>query len=476
MSKPKTLTQNRYQSHNQQSATDKASIIIFMSTVYVIGHVNPDTDSIASAIGYAWLLRERDGTNAIAARAGALNPQTTWALERLNLEPPHLLTDASPRFSAVTRRLNSVPPDMPLKEAWAIATRTGGVVPVVDEDNRPYGLITGLSLFNFLSRQVGPHPRQQEKTIAELFDVACHEVCDTGAPRFQANTRIRDVLNRILREEFNDFLVVDENGLYVGVCRQRDVLSPPRLRVVLVDHNEARQAINALEEAELLEILDHHRLGNPSTHIPIRFNVDVVGSTSTLVSEKIEEAGLMAPPEVAGILLAGLLSDTLILRSPTVTDRDRQAADRLGRWAFVRNSPLYGESVQSFGNALLSAGAGLSTRDPNQIVNSDMKVYEAGGMRFSVSQVEVTDLLQLDEHLSALQTALKHLRESRGLDFSMLMVTDVVRGSSRLLIENPPSILADLPYPLKQDNTRLAEGVVSRKKQLLPTVLGMLES
>ncbi|GAB4536899.1 MAG: putative manganese-dependent inorganic diphosphatase [Anaerolineales bacterium] len=447
-----------------------------MSTIYVIGHVNPDTDSIAAAIGYAWLLRERDGTDAVAARAGALNPQTTWVLERLELEAPYLLTDASPRFSAVTRRLNSVPPEMPLKEAWAIATRTDGVVPVVNEDGRPYGLITGLSLFNFLSRQVGPHPRQQEKKIAEIFDVPSHEVCNTGAPRFPANTRIRDVLNRILREEFNDFLVVDEQGMYVGVCRQRDVLNPPRLRIVLVDHNEARQAVSALDEAELLEILDHHRLGNPSTHTPIRFNVDVVGSTSTLVSEKIEEAGLMAPPGIAGVLLAGLLSDTLILSSPTTTDRDRQAAERLARWAFVRNAPLHGESIRTFGEALLRAGAGLSRRDPEQIVGSDMKVYEAGGQRFSVSQVEVTDLLQLDEHLAALQSALQHLRESQGLDFAMLMVTDVVRGSSRLLLENSPSVLDDLPYPLQSDGTRLAEGIVSRKKQLLPTVLSMLEA
>ncbi len=446
-----------------------------MSAIYVIGHVNPDTDSIASAIGYAWLLHERDGVDAIAARAGALNPQTTWVLEHLGIPAPYLLTDASPRFAVVTRRLNSVPPDMPLKDAWAIATRTRGIVPVVNEDGTPYGLITGLSLFNFLSKQVGPHPRQQEKKIAEVFDVPSHEVCNTSVPRFQVNARIRDALNRILREEHNDFLVVDENGLYVGVCRQRDALNPPRLRIILVDHNEARQAINALEEAELIEILDHHRLGNPSTRVPIRFTVDVVGSTSTLVSEKIEESGLMAPPQVAGVLLAGLLSDTLILSSPTTTERDRQAAERLARWGFVRGGPLHGQSIRAFGEMVLRAGAGLSTREPDQIVGSDMKVYEAGGMRFSVSQVEVTDLLQLDEHLDALQIALGRLREGHGLDFSMLMVTDVVRGSSRLLLDNPPSALEELPYPIQPDGTLLAEGIVSRKKQLLPTVLSMLE-
>jgi manganese-dependent inorganic pyrophosphatase len=115
---------------------------------YVVGHVNPDTDSIASALGYAWLLQERDGTEAIAARAGAINPQTTWVLNRLEMKPPQLLTDASPRFESVTRRLDTASPDSPLQEAWAIANRTGGVAPVVNPDGTPYGLITGLTLLS----------------------------------------------------------------------------------------------------------------------------------------------------------------------------------------------------------------------------------------------------------------------------------------------------------------------------------------
>lgn len=446
-----------------------------MSRLYVIGHVNPDTDSIAAAMGYAWLLRERDGEDAVAARAGALGPQTTWVLKRLELEPPLLLTDASPRFEAVTSRLNTTRPDMPLTEAWAIASRTGGVAPVVEDDGKPFGLITGLSLFTFFGKMVGPHPKQQEIKIAEILHSPCQQACDTRVPRFQVNTRIRDVINRILREEHNEFLVVDENGLYIGVARQRDVLNPPRLRIVLVDHNEPRQSINAVEEAELVEILDHHRLGNSSTHVPIRFTVDVVGSTSTLVSEKIEEAGLSAPPDLAGLLLAGLLSDTLTLTSPTTTPRDEIAADRLARWAFVRGGPLFSETVQSYGEQLLRAGAGLEAREPADIVSSDLKTYDAGGFRFAVAQVEVTNLIQMDDNLKALQKALGGLRESRGLDFAMLMVTDVVRNSSRLLLNNPPAVLDDLPYPKRNDGTLMAEGIVSRKKQLLPTILGMLE-
>jgi len=446
-----------------------------MSSIYVIGHVNPDTDSIASAMGYAWLLHERDGSETVAARAGAINPQTAWILRRLGMEPPLLLNDASPRFESVARRLDTTTPEHPLSEAWAIANRTWGVAPVVQENGFPYGLVTGPSLFGFLSQMVGAHPQRQEMRLADILEVPTAQACNTRVPHFKQSGRIRDSLNRILREEGDDFLVVDEEGIYVGVCRQRDVLNPPRLKVILVDHNEARQALGALEEAELLEILDHHRLGNPSTHIPIRFSVDVVGSTSTLVSERIESAGLSAPPALAGLLLAGLLSDTLILTSPTTTERDHKAAERLARWAFVKNGPLAGLDLQIYGQQVLQAGSGLSSRDPDEVVNTDMKLYEAGGFRFAIAQVEVTDLLQLEEHLKNLSEALHHLRERRGLDFAMLMVTDVVLGSSRLLLENPPGELNDLPYPSQTDGTRLAEGVVSRKKQLLPVVLGLLE-
>jgi manganese-dependent inorganic pyrophosphatase len=446
-----------------------------MSKTYVIGHVNPDTDSIASAMGYAWLLRQRDGVDTLAARAGALNPQSAWVLKQLKLEAPVLLTDASPRFESVMQRLDSIRPEAQLGMAWTLASRTGGVAPVVDEDGRPYGLINGLSLFKYFTEILGPRPG--DTTVREMMSAPCKDAANTSVPKFPANGHIRDFLNRILRDEVDDYWVVDENGHYLGITHQRDLLNPPRLQIILVDHNEPRQAIAALEEAELIEILDHHRLGNPHTHTPIRFTVDIVGSTSTLVSEQTAEAGLSMPPALAGALLAGLLSDTLILTSPTATPRDKEAAERLSRWAFVGGSPLRGETIESFGRAVLSAGAGLSNRKPEEIVSNDIKVYEAGGFRLAIAQAEVTDLMQLSEHLAPLTQALDELKDRRALDFAMLLITDIVGGSSRLIISsNAPPVLDDLPYPPLPDGTRDAPGVVSRKKQLLPAVLGLLES
>ena len=219
--------------------------INMQNKTYVIGHINPDTDSIAAAMGYAWLLGQRDGADTIAARAGALNPQSAWVLRQLKLDAPVLLTDASPRFESVMQRLDSIRPDAQLGMAWTLASRTGGIAPVVDEDGKPYGLINGYSLFKYFTETLGPRPG--DTTVREMMSAPCRDAANTSVPKFPANGHIRDFLNRILRDEVDDYWVIDENGLYLGITRQRDILNPPRLKIILVDHNEPRQAIAALE-------------------------------------------------------------------------------------------------------------------------------------------------------------------------------------------------------------------------------------
>jgi manganese-dependent inorganic pyrophosphatase len=247
------------------------------------------------------------------------------------------------------------------------------------------------------------------------------------------------------------------------------------MQLILVDHNEAQQAVSALEEADLIEILDHHRLGNPSTHAPIRFSIEPVGSTSTLVTERIIDAGLAAPAEIAGLLFAGIVSDTLNLISPTTTERDREALNRLARWSFSPSSKLKNDTVESFAQKLLEAGSGLSSRPPDEIVKGDLKTYIAGEYKFGIAQTEVSDLYELDKYLGPLMESLRKLCESQGYNFAVLMITDVVRGSSRLLLENPPLVLDDLPYRKYPDGTLIAKDIVSRKKQLVPTILSLIE-
>ena len=451
----------------------------YTGPIYVVGHRNPDTDSVTSAIGYAWLLRERDKLDAQAARAGQINPQTAFALRTFDVDLPPLLSDASPRFGSVTRAIEPLTPDRPLQEAWALLARTGRVAPVVDANRAPFGLVTGASVFNFLSAhavvKLGASPDALGQIpFGQVLATPCGDAVERDAPRFEASARIKDALPRLLRDERDTFWIVD-NGRYAGVCYKSDLLHPPRTRLILIDHNETGQMISGLDEAELLEVLDHHRLANPPTHMPIAFHVDPVGSSSTLVAERAMRSGLTVPRPIAGALLSGLLSDTLVLKSPTTTARDRVAAVQLATWAFPDQSDPY-KAMLDYGWQLLQAGAGLESRSTESIVSGDYKEYDSAGLRFGVAQVEVTDMLEIESRLDELRAALCAMEKNRGLNFAALMVTDIVGGTSRLLTCLDSHYLDGLPYPRRHDGTFEMPGIVSRKKQLIPAIFSALQA
>ena len=207
--------------------------------------------------------------------------------------------------------------------------------------------------------------------FGKLIAIPCGEACDMDVPRFALTDRISDHRERVMRTQRDDFWVVDGNGKYVGICTRADMLRPPRMKLVLVDHNEPAQAVNGLLEADLLEVLDHHRLGTINTTVPISFHVDAVGSCSTLVAERLHLAQLEPPPEIAGMLLAGVLSDTLVFKSPTTTARDHAAARWLAERAFGAEAE---RQTQRFGEALLRAGADVSNRSAQDMVQADLKL------------------------------------------------------------------------------------------------------
>lgn len=446
------------------------------STIYVVGHVNPDTDSIASAIGYAWLLKERDQLKVKPARAGVLNPQTSWLLEYLGIDLPVLLTDASPRFESVTRMIEATIPEKPLHVAWNIASKNGKIAPIVNPDGTPFGLVTCESLFHLMIKLVGADTTQHQIKVREILDLPCSQAADKKVQTFLLSARIKDYLKKILWAEANIFWIIDGDGKYAGIVHQKDLLNPPRLKIILVDHNESHQAVPSLDEAELIEIIDHHRLGNSSTITPIRFSVEPVGSTSTLVTERIMISGLTVPPQIAFLLMGGIISDTLNLTSPTTTTRDKDAVNFLTHFAFKENNSYDSKNLQSFAQKLLSSGTGLNTRSPKEIVTSDIKFYSEGNIKFAISQAEVTtNLYELTEYFQTLKKALIEIRLSKGLDFVGLMVTDIVRGSSIIILDNPPVILDDLPFSKTPEGAWYAEGLVSRKKQLIPIVLSLIK-
>jgi manganese-dependent inorganic pyrophosphatase len=437
--------------------------------VYVVGHKNPDTDAIASALGYAWLLKERDGINTVAARAGSINAQTRFALQKFGLSQPALLEDASPRFEQIVQQIEPLNPAQPLAEAWEFTARTNRVAPVLDIWRRPLGMVTGQSVFEYLSK----HLNMANEPFSELIRVPCGEACDRNVPRFYATDRISDHRDSVLRDQRDDYWVITRDGKYAGTCTRADMMKPPRVKLVLVDHNEAAQSVEGLVEAELLEVLDHHRLGTVNTAIPIAFHVDITGSTSTLVAERMRLARQTPPPGVAGMLLSGIVSDTLMFKSPTTTPRDKGSAIWLAWHAFGVDDAE--QLLQEYGESLLRAGADLSNRSAQDIVQADLKLFESGNVKFGVAQVEVTHYDAVLEREAEVGAALRALQEQKNLGFVALMITDIVQNNSLLICIGDMRHYERLPFSRKSDHVWDMPGVVSRKKQLLPLLLGMLQ-
>jgi len=445
-----------------------------MGVITVVGHRRPDLDSIAAALGVAALL-EAEGTSARAVRPGPLDGQSEWALERFGVAAPELVLDVAPSFGAVAESIPTATPATSLAETVERLGLGARVVPVVGADGRPLAVIdprAAIRMLGLAGAKVG-RPGSEE-AIREGALRAARGVLEggelAGVPLrlFGASERISDHRASIAREEADDFAVVGEGGRLLGIARRASILAPPRARLFLVDHNELAQAVPGAEEAEIVEVLDHHRLGNPPTAQPIPFVVDAVGSTATLVAERWAARDRHLPPPLAGVLLSALLSDTLAFRSPTTTARDRAIAARLAERAGVAD-------LAAFGDALVAAGAGLGKLTSDEVVGEDWKEFETRAGRLVVSQAEVRSMNELAGRTGELGDALERLRERRGAAMAALLLTDPVRGKSRLIARGEARLLSRLPYPHAEDGTYDAGDVVSRKKQLVPALLAALE-
>ncbi len=427
-------------------------------TTYVIGHQRPDTDAIASALGYAWYLTESgQGDNVVAARAGQPGEQAQFVLKRFEVASPILLPGVAPTFGHAAKEQMSVMPDAPLPAAMTRVAEGDRYVPVVGTDGKPIGVVTSLALARTYTTQMN---------VMQMLMQPCKNIAEPAVTYYDRD-RISDHRGALLRSENDDFIVISEDGQYVGVATRSRILSPPRARLVLVDHNELSQAVADAEEAEIIAVLDHHRLGNFSTAAPIPFVVEPVGSTCTLVAEKCRAANLMPPLGLAGMMLSGILSDTLVFRSPTVTDRDRDIALWLAGIAKL--------DAHEYGEELIRAAPGLAARSASEIIDTDRKEYEMGGAKVSVGQVEITGFQELPDRRDEILAGLHERKGREGLDFIGLMVTDVVTGRSRLLCDGEARILTALPFDRLSDHELDLEEMVSRKKQLIPTLTAVLD-
>lgn len=445
------------------------------TSILVVGHRNPDTDAIASAVGYAWVLNASGGDSYTAARTGKVNSQTAFALDHFGIEAPSFVADVWRRVGDLSEPLPSLRKGQTLLEACQLIAKIRRPAPVLDDQGRPFGLLSGADLFGNLADALGS---ASVMALARELERPIESALDAVGTVLHEDDHVRDVISGALRSIQDDFLVIDQAGKYIGLCRKTGLLAPPRRKIVMVDHNEPGQAVPGLEDAELIEVLDHHRLGNVPTTMPIRFHVDPVGSCSTLVAERGIDSQGTIPEKIAGLLLCGVLSDTLVFRSPTTTPRDQATAKQLASMAGLcapnASDADCMSAISALGQKLLTAGAGLGSQTAEELITNDLKFFEANGASVAIAQVEVANLSELTAHLSEIRDELNRLLEAKSLALAMLMVTDVVRGNSILVPVGLSRVITALPYARLSDETLDAPGVVSRKKQLLPAVLEAL--
>ena len=530
-------------------------------TVLVIGHRNPDTDSVCSAIAYAYL-KQQLGLNAVPARAGKINPETQFVLEHFGVPVPKLVDDLYPRLRDI--RLAQPPtvgPDASLRDVGRLFVEHEGLksVPVLDQENNIVGIITVGDLakryYNELSIQDLDDGETDYRSIVHTLDgqLICGDlthtfngkikigasetlstaikngdlviigdrveaqlaVLEAGAAgliltrdteitpivlqtalRYKAvvistpydtyttarlinqSIQVRlvmtknlvtlkttdllsDVREKMLAAKFVSYPVL-ERGKYVGMMDRGMMLVPDRQEVILVDHNERSQAVEGIEEAHLLEIIDHHRLGGLTTGAPIFIRQEPVGSTATIVANLTWHRGIELPPALAGILFAAIVSDTLYFRSPTATLFDQDTAKRLAEQAGI-------EDAEAFAMEVLRHGSAIGTMPVQDIVRNDIKEFDFGEHRITVSQINIMDRQQALERLGELQKALNEFRKQEGYDLSLLMVTDILGEATDLLAAGSPQTqLVHAFGEAAAEGCYHLPGVLSRKKQIIP--------
>ncbi len=313
--------------------------------------------------------------------------------------------------------------------------------------------------------------------ISSPFDTATTVLLARGAVRvermiereittFQPDTPLDEARRIAADSAAFVFPVLDDDGALVGILSKSDFIKPIPRQLILVDHNELSQAVRGADQVPIVEVLDHHKLGGFATDTPILFWNNPVGSTSTLVSLAYQQNKIEIPPPIAGLLMAGLISDTLNLTSPTATPVDRLILDHLAQVAQCDPAKL--------AEQIFSVGSPLLTMTPEQAINADCKPYEEDGHRFSVAQIEELTFAHFPEKQASLLEALEAHRARTGLLFATLLVTDINTQNSLLLVRGAEEFLRTIDYPEHAPFVWELNGVVSRKKQLLPYLLGCL--
>ena len=545
----------------------------YESVVNVIGHINPDTDSVCSAIAYANLKSQSTGEKYIPKRAGQINAETQFVLKHFGVSAPDYMGDVRTQVIDIdVQRVTGVSQEISLKRAWELMkTDTLQTLPIVDASQKLLGLITiediaksymdvydsriiskaGTPFHNIVETLDGDmihgdmdeeitsgkcliaaaNPdlmesyiekddivilgnRYESQLCAIEMGAKCIIVCDgalvsytisrlaesrgcyiikTPYDTFTASRLINqsipirffmksenlitfglgeyldDIRDTMAKKRYRDFPILDWNENYFGMISRRSLLGARKKKLILVDHNELTQAVDGMEEAEIIEIIDHHRIGSIETMGPVFFRNQPLGCTATIIYQMYREQGIEITKEIAGLLCSAILSDTLMYRSPTCTEVDHIVAEELALIAGIQ--------TDEYAKAMFQAGSDFSSKTEEEIFYQDFKAFCSNGTDFGVGQISAMTQEELDQVKEKLQPYLQQVIAERKVSMVFVMLTNILEENTYLICagEGAEELVQNAYHVHEENGYYLLKGVVSRKKQLIPMFMSALQ-
>ncbi len=541
--------------------------------IYVVGHKNPDTDSICSAISYAYLKNQIDDKHYVPKRAGQLNEETQFVLRYFGVEVPEYINDIGTRVKDIEiRETEGISREISLKRAWHLMKELNVVTLPVTKNTRLEGLITTEDIaeayMDVYDSKILSTAHTSYKNIVDTLDgeilcgnieayytkgkvliaaanpdlmelyieagdlvilgnryesqlcaiemnAGCIVVCDganvsvtirklaeehectiISSPhdtytvarlinqsmpisyfmsrenliKFKEDDFTEEIKVVMANKRYRDFPIEDKKGRYLGMISRRNLLNADKNKIILVDHNEKSQAVDGLENAEILEIIDHHRLGSLETMSPVYFRNQPLGCTATIICQMYEENHQEIPDKIAGLLCAAILSDTLMFRSPTCTPVDQEAAEQLAKKA--------GIDIQEFATNMFKAGSNLKSKSAEEIFYQDFKKFAAGNVNIGVGQINSLDAGELSDIKEKLVTYLDKAYKEHHVDMIYFMLTNIISESTEVLYvgDGARELLLEAFNVSEEDKRIILQKVVSRKKQFIPPIFESIGS
>lgn len=449
--------------------------------ILIVGHKNPDNDSISAAVAYAHLknqLAKREAGDDepefeyVPARLGPLPNESEWVLDQTGFAAPELISHVSVRVEDVmTKEPITIAGSATLLEAGRmLRTRDVRSLVVLDAEGKYEGLVTTRALANryiAATDKMEGEGADQQAVANDLIASLGQSVSDvlegeSDVLIVNKESLLKDVVNDLMNNALREAVVLDDEGFCIGIMTRSDLMCGYKRKVVLVDHNERTQAVDGIDEAEVVEIVDHHRIGDVSTANPIQFLNMPYGSTATIVATEYIRHDVEITPNVAKVLLSALLTDTVILKSPTTTDVDRRYAETLAEIA--------GVEVVPFGLELFRARAGQEEIPVGRIVQADSKEFRYGDTVVLIAQHETVDLQSVMDREDEIREYMANLQKAHNYEFVLLMATDIIAEGSNFIVEGNKDAVSKI-FGVDCSQAVWMPGVLSRKKQVAAKVL-----